>query len=100
MSENTTAMKVKLWKRKRSMMDLLLEVLECCMEPKNITKILYECNLAGNIYKRLVRYLEQEGLLTIIQRSTDYQILRPHYLVTERGREVVLHWQQIQQLVG
>lgn len=94
-------MKVKLRKRNRSMMDLLLEVLECCMEPKNITKILYECNLAGNIYKPLIQYLEQEGLLTTVQRPTDYQnTLRPHYLVTERGREVILHWQQIQRLVG
>lgn len=71
--------------RKRSKLEIYLEVLETIMSGYNKpTNIMYRCNLSWISLKDILDSLVEKGLVTVVERGK-----RRLYLITEKGRGIV-----------
>lgn len=82
--------------RKRSRLEIYLEVLETIMSGCNKpTNIMYKCNLSWISLKEILDSLIERGLITVVERNK-----RRLYLITERGRGIVSRLEETYSLLS
>jgi len=82
--------------RKRSRLEIYLEVLETIMAGYNKpTNIMYRCNLSWIALKEILDSLVEKGLITTVERNK-----RKMYLITEKGRSIVSRLEETYDLLS
>ena len=77
---------------KRDRVEIMAEILGLCLEPRSKTRVMYGTNLSWKMLQNYLSHLQERGLLEALNNSTKY-------LTTERGRDFVEKWKELQQLL-
>lgn len=96
-------------KHRRSILEIKLEILRECLEPKKVTHLHRKVNINNNLCKDLLQELIQKGLLMrgyikkmkggkrfpVFVPSNPKTGKRYFYVVTEEGQVIAIVWQRI-----
>jgi len=77
---------------KRDRVEIMAEILGLCSEPRTKTHVMYGTNLSWKMLQYYLSELQSLELLEIHEEST-------RYVTTNRGREFVEKWKELQQLL-
>ena len=77
---------------KRDRVEIMAEILCLCSEPRTKTHVMYGTNLSWKMLQFYLSELQSLGLLEVHDDST-------RYITTDRGRDFVEKWKDLQQLL-
>ena len=77
---------------KRDRVEIMAEILGLCSEPRTKTHVMYGTNLSWKMLQYYLSELQALELLEVHDNST-------RYVITNRGREFVEKWKELQQLL-
>jgi predicted transcriptional regulator len=77
---------------KRDRIEIMAEILGLCSEPRTKTHVMYGTNLSWKMLQYYLSELQSLELLEVHEEST-------RYVATNRGREFVEKWKELQQLL-
>jgi len=90
----TGAMRGGYVRRRRSRLEIAVEVLRACLEPNVPTRMMYATNTSWNTFREILKPLCEKGLIEFHETKTrthgdkDERILGL-YEITDRGRTVL-----------
>jgi hypothetical protein len=99
---------------RRSIREISMSVLGCCVAPRRVTGLLCELNINEVTFKEALEFLTDRGLLSAdvvygkpkarVRRFTlsanPRLVRRATYVMTERGKQVWLAWADFQKKLG
>ena len=74
---------------KRDRIEIIAEILGLCSQPRTKTRVMYGTNLSWTMLQHYLSYMQEHMLLKIQEKSTKY-------VTTERGKEFVAKWKELQ----
>lgn len=85
----------KIWNgKRRGNFDIINDILECALNPKLKTEIMYRANLS---FSQLKIYL---NLLTSTNLIEERNFSRIEYKTTEKGRQFISNYKEIQKILN
>jgi len=83
--------------KRRSRIDVLIDILTEALNGCSKTKLMYRCNLNYRCFNRYLKELLDKDLLIKIERSSKKTI---HYKTTEKGKELLQVLRRAKQLTA
>ena len=85
-------------RRRRSKLEIAIEVLRTCLEPNLPTRIMYATNTSWNTFREILKPLCDKGLIEFIEtkhrdpRDRNHRIMG-FYEITDKGRNVLAQFE-------
>ncbi len=85
-------------RRRRSKLEIAVEVLRTCLEPNLPTRIMYATNTSWNTFREILKPLHERGLIEFHEMRRRLNGDRNHrimgfYEITDKGRNVLAQFE-------
>lgn len=85
-------------RRRRSVLEIKVEVLRACFEPNPPTRIMYASNISWVVLRKILPDLLEGGLVEFHENKVSYNRCRDGrvlglYVITDRGRNVLAQFE-------
>lgn len=92
-------------RRRRSRLEIAVEVLKSCLEPNVPTRMMYETNTSWKTFQEILKPLCDKGLIEFHETKTRAHGDRNHrilglYEVTDKGRAVIQQFETLELDIG
>jgi len=77
---------------KRTSLEIMVEILSLCKQPRTKTKVMYGANLSWKSLHRHLSELQSRGFLEVHHSSTKY-------ITTQKGLKVLEKWRELKEIL-
>lgn len=88
-------------RKRRSRLEISVEVLRACLEPNVPTRMMYETNTSWNTFREILKPLHEKGLIEFHETKTRVhgdkdQRIQGLYEITDKGRSVLQQFETLE----
>lgn len=81
---------------RRSNVQVIADILAEAMNGASKTRLVYKANLNFKVMERYLRFLNDRNMIQLVKEGDG----RDRYLITQRGREFLLHYSQVEEMLN
>ena len=81
---------------RRSNVQVIADILAEAMNGASKTRLVYKANLNFKVMERYLRFLNDREMIQLVKEGDG----RDKYIITQRGREFLLHYSQVEDMLN